>query len=157
MVKDPNCKNKRWHTEELDNLVFEEIKKLAIDPDYILKLRDGKPEDERIGIIKTEINKLDKQLERMMDLYEDGEMPLDIIQARIHKLNDKRGKLEDELEAIYLEEKKKLSHEETLSLVNSFGDILESGDMVEIRAVIGELINRIELDDDDVTIHWNFI
>ena len=157
MVKDPNCKNKRWHVEELDNLVFDEIKKLAFDPDYILKLREEKPEDERIGIIKKEIDKLDKQLERMMDLYEDGEMPLDIIQARIHKLNDKRGKLEDELEAIYLEEKKKLSQEETMSLVNSFEDVLESGDMLEIRAVIGLLINRIELDDDDVTIHWNFI
>lgn len=157
MVKDPNCKNKRWHVEELDNLVFGEIKKLAIDPDYILKLREEKPEDERIGIIKNEINKLDRQLERMMDLYEDGEMPLDIIQARIHKLNDKRGKLEDELEEIYLEEKKKLSQEETLNLVKSFSDILESENMVEIRAIIGELINKIELDDDDVTIHWNFI
>lgn len=50
-----------------------------------------------------------------------------------------------------------MSQEETLNLVKSFSDILESEDMVEIRSVIGELINKIELDDDDVTIHWNFI
>ena len=39
MVKDPNCKNKNWKMEDLDALVFAEIGKLAVDPDYISNAR----------------------------------------------------------------------------------------------------------------------
>lgn len=39
LVRDPNCKNKTWKMDVLDNLVFDEIKKLALDPDYLNKIK----------------------------------------------------------------------------------------------------------------------
>lgn len=41
-------------------------------------------------------------------------------------------------------------------IIDSFGDILERGDFHEIRSAIESLIDFIELDDDDITIHWKF-
>ena len=42
MVKDPNCKNKNWRMKELDDIVFNEIRKLAKDPRHISDLREKK-------------------------------------------------------------------------------------------------------------------
>lgn len=157
MVKDPNCKNKRWRMEELDEIVFNEIKKLGADPRYFDQIIDEQPEDERPDIINKEIEKLDEQLSRLMDLYGIGGMSVDVLQTKIHDLNDRKLKLEHELEEIEKEKKERLTHEETMQIVQSFGEILERNDIDEIRTVIGDLIGRIEIDGDDVDIHWNFI
>lgn len=157
MIKDPNCKNKRWHVEQLDEIVFAEIRKLAIDPNYITEIKDNQPDDERPSVIKAEITKINGQISKMMDLYTNDMIPMDVLQEKVHDLNDRKKKLEHELLLIDEEKKKKLSHDETVRLVQSFGDILERGDLDEIRTVIGSLINRIEIDDEDITIHWNFI
>lgn len=155
-VKDPTCKNKRWKMDELDEIVFGEIKKLALDPNYYEEIKENQPIDERPSIIGKEIKKLDDQLSRLMDLYSLGDMSVDILQDKIHDLNDQKIKLEQELESIELEKKNKMSHEETVRIVQSFGEILEENDFDKIRAVISALIEKIVVDDDDITIHWNF-
>ena len=155
-IKDPNCKNKNWKMTELDDLVFDEIKKLASDPNYIAKLSDDKPQDDRPLIIAKEIKSLDSQLNKLMDLYSIGGLSIEILQDKIHDLNDKKLKLEHELEEIELREQEKLSHEETIRIATSFEDILNRGDFIEIRAVISALIDKIVIDENDVTIYWTF-
>ena len=157
MIKDPNCKNKRWHVEELEKIVFDEIRKLALDPEYINKIKEDQPEDQRPSVINGEISKIEKKISKLMDLYTTDLMPVDVLQEKIHALDDKKKKLEYELIVIAQEKKKKLSHEETVKLVQSFGEILDRNDLDEIRAVIGTLINRVEINDEDIKIHWNFI
>lgn len=157
LIKDPNCKNKIWKMHELDDLVFSEIKKLAVDPDYIAEIKSQKIDDERPKIINKEIKKLDDQLTKLMDLYSIGGMPVEILQDKIHDLNDQKIKLEQELENIKKENAEKLSQEDAFLLVQSFEDILEAGDIDEIRSVIGTLIEKIVIDGEDITIHWNFV
>lgn len=156
LVKDPNCKNKHWKVDELTDLVFGEIKKLALDPDYIDRIKASNVDDERHAIIEKEIKKLDEQIARLMDLYTIGDMPADILQNRIHEINDKKIKLETDLHNIKMEKEKKLSQEETSQIVKSFGDVLDRGDFEEIRTVLFALIEKIEIDEDDITIHWAF-
>lgn len=157
MIKDPDCKCKRWRMEELDSLVFDEIRKLAIDPEYFDRIKKDLPQDERPIIINAEIKKLDDQLSKLMDLYSIGGMSVDILQDKVHDLNDTKVKLENELAMIEEEKKRKLSQEETLKIVQSFGEILDRQDLDEVRAVISTLISKIEIFDEDVVIHWNFI
>ena len=38
LIKDPNCKNKIWDMNELDNIIFDEIKKLSLDSDYLKEI-----------------------------------------------------------------------------------------------------------------------
>ena len=157
LIKDPNCKNKIWKMEELDNIVFDEIKKLATDPEYIKTIKDNRPQDERPSIINAEIGKIDDKLEKLMDLYLADDLPRDILQERTNALKEQKAKLEQELEKIENENKKRLSHKEAMQIVESFSEILERRDFDEIRATIGTLIDYIEVDNDDITIHWNFI
>ena len=161
MIKDPNCKNKNWKMEELDEIVFNEIRKLAIDPEYIRTLRrEGKKNatdtPNKIQIIENEIEKINDQISRFMDLYGIGKFTIDQVSSKIDPLNESRSRLEKELNTLNAEAGR-LSEEEAIELVTSFEDIIEGGDFDEIRQLLTSLIYYIELDDDDVYIHWKFV
>lgn len=155
LIKDPDCKNKTWRMEALDNLIFDEIRKLATDPDYMENIHDEMETDSGADIIQREISKIDDQMSRLMDLYALEEMPVDILQDRILALNDRKQNLEAELDALSAKQDR-LTQKETLHLAESFGDILDVGDFDEIRTVISTLIDYIEIDGEDIIIHWSF-
>ena len=154
MIKDPNCKNKNWKRDDLTALVFGEIRKLALDENYSSYTisEDASQKD----AILSEIEKLNTQTARIMDLYIVGQMPLDVLQGRTKAVNEQREKLEQELAAIETKEAEKLTRGESAALARSFGDVLERGNFDEIRSVINALIKKIVIDGDDVTIYWNF-
>ena len=49
-----------------------------------------------------------------------------------------------------------MTDEEVFEIAQSFSEVFDRGDFNEIRSVIESLISYIELDNDDVTIHWKF-
>ena len=156
LIKDPNCKLKYWRMEILDGLVFDEIKKLAVDPAYFDKLTVNSPIDARPDLIEKEIEKLDNQVSKIMDLYTLGNLPISLLDKKLNEINDQKLKLEHELESIFEENDRKLSKEETFKAVQSFGGILERGNFDEIRLVIETLIDHIDVEEEDITIYWNF-
>lgn len=159
MVKDPNCKNKNWRMHELDEIVFNEIRKLSIDPNYIGEIKSNKNKTDdvnKVDLIKKEIRKLEDQISRFMDLYGIGKFTIDQVSGKVDPLNEQKQNLEKELESI-TSDSGVLSEEDTIEIVKSFGDILDRGDLHEIRLAIESLIYYIEIDGDDVYIHWRFI
>ena len=142
--------------EILDGLVFDEIKKLAVDPAYFDKLTVNSPIDARPDLIEKEIEKLDNQVSKIMDLYTLGNLPISLLDKKLNEINDQKLKLEHELESIFEENENKLSKEETFKAVQSFGGILERGNFDEIRLVIETLIDHIDVEEEDITIYWNF-
>ena len=160
MVKDPNCKNKNWKMDELDNIVFNEIKKLAIDPEYLHTLKKAKDDNNdtpnKVEILKKEIADLDEQISRFMDLYGTGKFTIDQVSSKVDTLNVRRYALSKELESLNVDTNI-MSEEETLKIVESFADVLDREDLNEIRLVIESLIYYIELDEDDIYIHWKFL
>ena len=159
MIKDPNCQNKNWRMEVLDEIVLNEIKKLAIDPEYIYSLKEAAPVEtetpDKIKIIHDEIASIDEQISRFMDLYGIGKFTIEQVSQKIDPLNDKRSALEKELKKLN-SERGAITDERAIEIINSFEDVLERGDFDEIRLVIESLIYYIELDNDDVYIHWKF-
>ena len=161
MVKDPNCKNKNWKMEELDALVFDEIRQLALDPEAIHaaraeNLKKNTVAAEKIAVIEKELHKLDAQISRFMDLYGIGQFTIDQVSSKVNPLNEQRKALQNELDSLTAETGE-LTEEETLQIVRAFDDILDSGDFDKIRLTIETLIYYIELDEDDVYIHWKFL
>lgn len=155
-VKNPNCKNKNWKVSELTDLVFNQIKQLALDPEYIHELKEDSSEDNRSEIIQVEIDKIDDKMSKLMDLYVIGKMPMNILQDKIQELDVQKTKLETEIDSIKAENDNKLTKDQIRNIVEDFPEVLKRGDFEEIRTVIGELIERIDIDNDDITIHWNF-
>ena len=160
MIKDPNCKNKYWHMDELDQLVFDEIKKLAIDSSYIFELRERKDvtnaRTNKIEVLKKEIENIDAQISRFMDLYGIGKFTIDQVSQKVDPLNEQRKNIEKELTQLNAE-MDIMSEDDAFQIINSFSDVLERGDFDEIRLTITSLIQFIEVDDEDIYIHWKFI
>ena len=159
MIKDPNCKNKNWREDVLDEIVLNEIKKLALDPEYIDTLRDAKtvePETpDKSKILKDEIEKIDEQISRFMDLYGIGKFTIDQVSQKIDPLNVKRSALEKELDKLK-SERGAIDDDRVNEILSSFEDILERSDLDEIRLLIESLIYYIDIDDDNIIIHWKF-
>lgn len=159
MIKDPSCKNKYWKIDELDNIIFNEIKKLAIDPEYLRSIKHKNSqtdEAKQIHAIESQIKSINGQLSRFMDLYGIGKFTIEEIQEKSAPLQDQRTKLQIELKRLK-DDSNKLTEDQVLQLVQSFNDVLEHGDLHERRSIIEALIERIDIDCDDITIHWNFI
>lgn len=149
------CSNKNWKVDELTNQVFDQIKQLAFDPDYIAEIQN-EPENNNDVLIQEEINKLDDQLSKLMDLYALGRMPIDMIEKKVKDIDEQKIKLEEELHNIELEKSERLSHDQIKQIVKQFPDVLESGNFEEIRSIIADIIDKIELKNDDITIFWRF-
>lgn len=159
MIKDPNCKNKNWRQDQLDEIIINEIKKLATDPEYYHTIRKNKESENnstnKIQVIETEIKNIDEQISRFMDLYGIGKFTIDQVSSKIDPLNEQRKALEKELESLNVTPEE-MDETRTLEIATSFGDILDRGDLNEIRLVIESLIYYIEIDDEDLYIHWKF-
>ena len=158
MIKDPNCKNKNYKMDVLDNMIFDEIRKLAQDPSRVHEIRQEKFSDDVRGkeiLIRKEIDRIDAQKSKYMDFYAIDEYTMEEVQAKTRPLNEQKMKLEQELSALS-NDKSVLSEEEALKLIESFEDVLKEGDYDQIKLLIDSLIERIEIDNEDIDIYWKF-
>ena len=92
-----------------------------------------------------EIERIDSQLSRLIDLYALGTVSVEVLNEKTAALNKKKSDLMA---------KQKEETPQYLPLVRSFGDILDRGSLDEIHAVLAELIEKIVLDEDEVNIFW---
>ena len=157
MIKDPTCKNKHHRMEVLESAILGEIHKLAIDPERIEQVRENRPVSDVSGKIKSitsEIAKIDTQISKMMDLYALGTIDLDVISNRVAELNTTKTALNKELDSLNVPKKEnELTDEEIRSTAALMNDDLPLEDR---RNIIQSLIRFIEIDEDDVIIHWKF-
>lgn len=149
VIKNPNCKNKSYKMDELDQMVFDEIRKLSMETVELPKKEDNSKE---IKMLKKEIAKIENQKSRFMDLYGLGSFSLDDIQSKIEPLNEQKRNLEKEIDSL----QNKLPEKEAVRLLSTWSDVLESGDKELIRSLLSALINKIEIDGENVSIYWNF-
>ncbi len=154
-VKDPNCKNKKWDIEVLDNIVKEQILRLTYDENYYHALSSNSDDVHTVDKkdVLLRISEIDKQIFRMIDLYQVGDIPLDDISKRIDRLKSEKNKLQDLLEE---QTSNKLSEEEVKSIVSEIKEIFESGDISQMRFAISSLVEYMEIDNEHIYIHWRF-
>ena len=157
MIKDPTCKNNNYRMEVLEAAILDEIRKLAIDPDRISEVRENRPLTdftEKIKSITSEIAKIDTQISKMMDLYALGTIDLDVISNRVADLNATKTALNKELESLRVVDKKDIMQDEDIRNVAALmNDELPIADR---RDIVQTLIRFIEIDGENVLIHWRF-
>lgn len=161
MIKDPNCKNKNYRMLDLDYMVIEAITSLSLEPDYIDKMRETKPVNnvaEKVKTINKEIEGIAGQMSNLMNLYSLGNMPIEMIDKKISDLNETKKALEKELNSLDApdpdDEESTLTNEEIMNLAN----VINNKDLTieDRRNIIQSLIYYIEIDNEDILIHWKF-
>lgn len=155
MIKDPNCKNKTYRDYKLEEIIYTEIRKLKTDPDYFVELKNSIDSSARKKLVQRRIDQIDSQVSKLMDLYTLDTIDINAIKAKTNPLIDEKKSLEAELENIE-EETSYITQEEVVNLVNTFEKVLAEGDSYKLHDVIAELIDHIEIDGEEIRIHWKF-
>lgn len=161
MIKDPNCKNKTYRVDVLDELIFSEIRKLELDPELISSLRNHSDESEKLEhdskrqAILSQMNVINRQRRRYLELYGLDTFSPEELQDMIEPLTEQAEKLQEELDRMD-KNQPVISDRHAQAIVNGFSDILKRGRYEEIRAVIEALIQKIVIEGDDIEIYWRF-
>lgn len=157
MIKDPTCKNKNYRMEVLEGAILSEIRQLAVDPAKITQVREHKPVSnvkEKIKSINSEIAKIDTQISKMMDLYALGTIDLDVISDKVAELNSTKTALSKERDSMDITTTEaEMTNEEIRNLASLMTEDLPLEDK---RNIVQSLIYYIEIDEENIIIHWKF-
>lgn len=145
-VKEPTCKNKTWRMEKLNGIILDEIRKLKLED--IEKPQLQKPKEKPI---RDRIFTIEKQIERLLDLYSYNRIPKDTLEKKISSLNDEKTKLQKEIAS---ERKNELMRQEKIQMIDSLDELLNNSTEAEKRLVVTSLIEKITIDGEDITIQW---
>lgn len=155
LIKDPHCDNTKYLASELEELIVAQIKELAFDEskfNKVIQKRIAVPDPTQA--MQKQIREIDKQINNFMDLYQYGKVPVETINERIEKLTQEKSAIEKSIRELNVKPiPKREDYESTLSRVDS---IFETGNADEQRAAVKNLIDHIDIDGENVVIHWVF-
>lgn len=160
MIRSDNCSNRKNHFDvsELDALVLEEIKKLSVDPAALDALiaegRENSGPD--LGAVRERLAETEKQINRLLTLYQSGIVELEEIQGRLADLKETRAAAQACLEEVEKEEAGKMSKAAAVASLGSLAAVIESGDPDALFALVHSLIEKVVVLNGEVTIHWAF-
>ena len=149
------CKNKMYAASELEYLIVTEIKKLAFDNNYLQSKMKASDNTEDLSVLQRQLDALEAQKERILDLYQLGTLRIEDLNERIEKINNDSLRIVAQMESLQ-SISAELTMEDVTDLLLSCSDIFENGTMEEKRNIVTSLIKYIEIDNDDINIHWAF-
>ena len=151
----PHCTLRSFPQLEIESYVVNELKKLSLE-DVEYRYRQNNNNDE-IRALQNEINKIDKQIARIIDLFSIESIDFDDLNERLKELNKKKDVLKqnlNNLQDVELSETEFKNKIKTLSKLNELDfDSLESE---KKRLLIAKLINKITTYNDNIIIEWAF-
>lgn len=162
-IVDPDCKNPSYAVVVLDEIIINEIRKLFSNKEYLnlamnsSKDTSGKTTNKRKALLK-QIDNIQSQIGRLLDLYQIDDFPISDIQDRIKTLQHEKEVLESTLSSLTISKKKKLTSKDVLSMEASFNEIIENGTDMEKQALVRTLIEKIIVHEEwnSFEIIWNF-
>lgn len=140
--------NQNFRADKLEKIIFDEMRKLTIED--VRSHRSKRPDASKT--LKKELEKIDKQRSRLLDLYSLGDFSPEELSAKIAPLNERKLSLLSQISS----EADMRPIEELEETLKSISDVLDSGDNHSIKVLVDELIEHIDVDGEDLTIYWNF-
>lgn len=154
-IKDPNCKNENWKIDDLDNLVILEINKVAENPSIINDIEKGmKNEDMPVDVNKLakRIDELNRQISNLVDLYQLGNIPMDLLSDKISALDKEKELIQNRIDTVSCVSNKNI--ENFLFSINRFKEEFENADLQTRRLLVSSLIKAVHINDLNVSIEW---
>lgn len=144
----PKCKTPNYNVKILDQIVIDEVLKLAYDENAIKAVIKPRKEVSHKKALKS----LEKQKARLIDLYSVGGIELEALQIRINEVTAKINMLKNDAPA-----PPELNFEDAKIIFNNAKTIFSNSDDLERqRAILQTLIKKIVLNGDAVEIYWRF-
>ena len=106
-----------------------------------------------VGIEKR-IREIDKQISKLMELYQQDGIPPELLGERINKLYNEKNALQATIEPD--EEVAATPFDLVEALIADAAQVWNFADESQKRRILQDLIKRIVLTDDEINIEWNF-
>lgn len=157
MIKDPNCQNKIWKGAELEAIVDARIRELLSSPEMAAEIAASRSKPTPVSKnadIEKRLREIDKQIGKLMELYQHDDIPPELLGERINKLYNERTALESTLAPVVEDEAMPFDLVE--ALISDAAQVWDFADESQKRRILQSLVSRIVLTDDDVKIEWAF-
>ena len=154
------CGNAHYGIRQLENQIIKEIRSLSLDPEELKAIGSDKkesPESPAYTAALKHLAEIDRQVSKLIDLYQIEGIDIAMVSARIKTLNEDR----DRTNVIISEYEKSKpqpssSVENAIKVLKDFDDVVASEDAELLRTAIRSLIDSIVAYPDHIEIHWSF-
>lgn len=158
MIKDPNCQNKIWRAQDLEPIIEEKILALLRNPQIAEELAAGKTKTaapvSKNTDIERRIREIDRQIGKLMELYQQDDIPPELLGEKINRLYGEKTALENSIAPV--KETDAMPLDLVAELITNAAEIWDFADENQKRRILQSLISRIVLTDDQVDIEWAF-
>ena len=149
-IKDPNCKNKRWDTFEVEDAVLEELFKMSLDIDlfkYTFNIASVNVKNE----LKARLEEIKKQINNLLNFIASG-IAVDETNKKITELEKEKIVIEEKLLS---SDKKEKDNKVSLNMITSLKTTWFNMDFDEQRRIIEHLIDKVVVNDNEINIYYN--
>lgn len=149
-IKDPNCKNKRWDTFEVEDAVLEELFKMSLDIDLFKKTFNIATVNVK-NELKARLEEIKKQINNLLNFIASG-IAVEETNKKITELEKEKIMIEEKL--ISSDQKEK-DNKVSLNMITSLKTTWFDMDFDEQRRIIEHLIQKIVVKDNEISIYYN--
>jgi site-specific DNA recombinase len=149
-IKDPNCKNKRWDTFEVEDAVLEELFKMSLDIDSFKKTFNIATVNVK-NELKTRLEEIKKQINNLLNFIASG-IAVDETNKKITELEKEKEMIEEKL--ISSDQKEK-DNKVSLNMITNLKTTWFDMDFDEQRRIIEHLIDKVVVKDNEISIYYN--
>ena len=149
-IKDPNCKNKRWDTFEVEDAVLEELFKMSLDIDLFKKTFNIATVNVK-NELKTRLEEIKKQINNLLNFIASG-IAVDETNKKITELEKEKEMIEEKL--ISSDQKEK-DNKVSLDMITNLKATWFDMDFDEQRRIIEHLIDKVVVRDNEISIYYN--
>ena len=146
-IKDPNCKNKRWDSFEIEDAVYETLFSMALDENLFRNNYDLT----QINVIneyESRLIKINKQIENLINFISDG-IAVEQTKEKLSVLETEKETLENELLKAKSDVENKTKSLNMLQTLQSTWNMMA---FEEKRIIIEHIIDKIIVNDNEIDI-----
>ncbi len=148
-IKDPNCKNKRWDSFEIDDAVIQNIFSMELN-EKLFKDNYQLIEVDIIDEYNLRLSKIDKQLNNLLNFISNG-LAVEVIKDKIEKLEKKRQNILLKLKKIRV---KKNNNKKDLPIIRNLQSVWFNMPFSEKRIIIEQIIDKVIVNNNELEIYY---
>lgn len=140
--QDFKCMNTIFKKEDLEGIVIRKMKNMVMNKDKVIKdkykeLSTHRSSDD--SILLDRIESIDKQINKLMDLYQLDTIPVEELSERISKLHEEKKSISEELKKEKVEEDD-IDISDILNSLKNFDEIWEELEVEQKRSIAAALL-----------------
>lgn len=152
-ITDPNCKNKAWRIDELDQYIFRSIQEVLASTTILAAIQ--KKLSSTIGAdddFQKRMRKIESEMERLIALYQIEEIPLALVTKKINQLRIEKKILEHRSNSVL--NANKTQENLALQSENTMINFLDCLSLESKRILVSSLIKGIIINGSAIIVQW---